>query len=83
MTFFGTASQFSTSKRKVNSLGVRLGCLLKKNYLLIESGEVWLVDGGDGISLQIAQSGYHFMRINKIFITHLHGDHVCTSNKSY
>ena len=31
---------------------------------------------GDGVTRRLAETGTSFMRVNQIFITHLHNDHM-------
>lgn len=61
--FLGTSSATPTPRRNVTSLAV----LLEKESLLIDAGE--------GTQRQIQLSGFRRGRIDRIFITHLHGDH--------
>ncbi|KAF8592183.1 Metallo-hydrolase/oxidoreductase [Ramaria rubella] len=65
ITFLGTASAQPSSTRNHSSLALRLG-----SY-------VWLFDCGESTQKQIqASKGIKMGRINKIFITHTHGDHI-------
>ncbi|MEZ4700711.1 MAG: ribonuclease Z [Rhodothermales bacterium] len=43
---------------------------------LVREGHVFLFDCGEGTQLQLARAGIKRPRIEAIFITHLHGDHV-------
>jgi len=64
LTFLGTGATKPTIHRFTSSFAIRYG------------GEVLLFDAGEGIQIRIAQSGFSVMKIDRIFITHFHGDHV-------
>ncbi|KII94876.1 hypothetical protein PLICRDRAFT_97738 [Plicaturopsis crispa FD-325 SS-3] len=68
ITFLGTASAQPSSTRNHSSLALRVG------------GNVWLFDCGEATHHQIQRSGgssaVKMGKINKIFITHTHGDHI-------
>jgi len=62
------------------TLGTRGGPLPTKDRaqssnLLVVNGTLYLVDAGGGVTGRIAQSGYDFRKVGKIFITHPHSDH--------
>ncbi|NDR76711.1 ribonuclease Z [Fructilactobacillus sanfranciscensis] len=67
LEFFGTGAGVPGKFRNVSSVALRL---------LDEINEVWLFDCGEGTQQQILRSTLKPRKINKIFITHLHGDHI-------
>jgi ribonuclease Z len=66
ITFLGTSSGVPTRKRNVSSIAVRLP----------QRAEVWLMDCGEGTQQQILRSDVKISQITKIFVTHMHGDHI-------
>ncbi len=66
ITFLGTSSGVPTLTRNVSSLALKLS----------QSSEVWLFDCGEGTQHQIMKSNIKSSQIKKIFITHMHGDHI-------
>lgn len=66
ITFLGTSSGVPTRFRNVSSVAVRLP----------QRSEVWLLDCGESTQHQIMRSELRLSQISKIFITHLHGDHI-------
>ncbi len=40
------------------------------------SGRLFLIDCGEGTQVQLRRNKVRFMRINHVFISHLHGDHL-------
>ncbi|WP_413627121.1 ribonuclease Z [Fructilactobacillus vespulae] len=67
LEFFGTGAGVPGKFRNVSSVALRL---------LDESNEVWLFDCGEGTQQQMLRSTLKPRKIDKIFITHLHGDHI-------
>ncbi|USS85475.1 ribonuclease Z [Fructilactobacillus myrtifloralis] len=67
LEFFGTGAGVPGKFRNVSSVVLRL---------LDEANEVWMFDCGEGTQQQILRSTLKPRKINKIFITHLHGDHI-------
>lgn len=39
-------------------------------------GRLFLIDCGDGLQMQMVRYGIYMMRIDSVFISHIHGDHV-------
>ena len=64
LVFLGTGAMKPTIDRFVSSIVLRY------------RGEVLMFDCGEGAQIRLAQSGFSPMKIDKIFITHFHGDHV-------
>ncbi|KZV76923.1 Metallo-hydrolase/oxidoreductase [Peniophora sp. CONT] len=64
VTFLGTASAQPSSTRNHSSLALRL------------DGDVWLFDCGEATQHQIQRSNVKMGKINKVFVTHTHGDHI-------
>ncbi|MCA6598768.1 MAG: ribonuclease Z, partial [Pseudanabaena sp. M57BS1SP1A06MG] len=66
ITFLGTSSGVPTRGRNVSSVAVRLP----------QRAEVWLLDCGEATQHQLLRSDVKISQITKIFITHMHGDHI-------
>jgi ribonuclease Z len=64
ITFLGTGGSIPTPKRGLSAVAVK-----RKNELL-------LFDCGEGTQRQMIQAGVGFHRKAKVFVTHMHGDHV-------
>jgi ribonuclease Z len=62
--FLGTGGSWPSKERNVQSIGLKRG------------SEMILFDCGEGTQRQLQKSGYSYMQISKIFISHFHGDHV-------
>ncbi|OTN76532.1 ribonuclease Z [Enterococcus sp. 8G7_MSG3316] len=67
LEFLGTGAGVPAKHRNVTSTALRL---------LDERNAVWLFDCGEGTQMQILRSTIRPRKIEKIFITHLHGDHI-------
>ena len=65
--FLGTGAGSPSKQRNVSSLALKL---------LEERKAVWLFDVGEATQHQILQTTIRPRKIEKIFITHLHGDHI-------
>lgn len=66
ITFLGTSSGVPTKYRNVSSVALRL----------TQRGEIWLFDCGEGTQHQLLRSELRTSQLKKIFITHMHGDHI-------
>lgn len=67
LIFLGTGSGVPSKERNVSSLALTL---------LQEQNSIWLFDCGEATQQQILRTSIKPRKINKIFITHLHGDHL-------
>ena len=63
LVFLGTGGTYPSKLRNVTSIAVQL------------PGEVLMFDCGEGTQRQLMRSPVSFMKIKKIFISHLHADH--------
>lgn len=67
LEFLGTGAGVPAKHRNVSSIALKL---------LDERNAVWLFDCGEGTQMQILRTNIRPRKIEKIFITHLHGDHL-------
>lgn len=67
LTFLGTGSGVPAKHRNVSSLALHIDD---------KEGSVWLFDCGEATQHQILHTSLKPRKISKIFITHLHGDHI-------
>lgn len=65
--FLGTGAGMPSKIRNTSSLAFKL---------LDERGTIWLFDCGEATQHQILHTSIKPRKIEKIFITHLHGDHI-------
>lgn len=65
--FLGTGAGVPAKHRNVSAIALKL---------LDEINAVWLFDCGEGTQMQILHTTIRPRKIEKIFITHLHGDHI-------
>jgi ribonuclease Z len=64
VVFLGTAGSVPTPKRSLPAIVIQ------------RKAELIMFDCGEGLQRQMIQAGVGFHRKTKIFVTHLHGDHV-------
>lgn len=67
LLFLGTGAGMPSKQRNTSALALKL---------LEERGAVWLFDCGEATQHQILHTTVKPRKIEKIFITHLHGDHI-------
>lgn len=67
LCFLGTGAGVPSKKRNVTSIALDL---------TEELNEIWLFDCGEATQHQILYTNIKPRKITKIFITHLHGDHI-------
>jgi len=66
ITFLGTSAGVPTRSRNVSCVALRPP----------QRAEVWLFDCGEGTQHQLLRSELNISQVARIFITHMHGDHM-------
>ncbi len=66
LTFLGTSSGTPTRARNVTSIALQLP----------QRAALWLFDCGEGTQHQVLRSPLRLSQLEKILITHMHGDHI-------
>jgi len=66
ITFLGTSSGAPTRARNVSSIALQWS----------QTGKLWLFDCGEGTQHQILRSPLRLSQLERVFFTHLHGDHL-------
>ncbi len=64
VVFLGTAGSIPTPERSLPAIAIR------------RKGELFLFDCGEGLQRQMIRASVGFHRKTKVFITHMHGDHL-------
>jgi len=67
LVFLGTGAGTPSRQRNVTAIALDL---------LAENGAYWLFDCGEGTQQQILRSSVKLSKMDKLFVTHLHGDHI-------
>lgn len=67
LVFLGTGAGLPSKERNVSAIALSL---------LQELNSVWLFDCGEATQHQLLHTSIKPRKINKIFVTHLHGDHI-------
>ncbi|MBU8565457.1 ribonuclease Z [Virgibacillus pantothenticus] len=67
LIFLGTGAGVPSKERNVSAIALSL---------LQEQNSIWLFDCGEATQHQILHTSLKPRKINKIFITHMHGDHI-------
>ncbi|UCG69913.1 MAG: ribonuclease Z [Thermoplasmata archaeon] len=63
LVFLGSGGSWPTKERNLSSIALKM------------NGEIILFDCAEGTQRQLFISGLNFMHVNKILISHFHGDH--------
>jgi len=64
LTFLGTSAGTPTRARNVTAQAIQF-----------DDGRLWLLDCGEGTQHQFIRTGLRASRVDRVLITHLHGDH--------
>ena len=67
LTFLGTSAGSPTAERNVSSIMLDLRQ---------ERGRLWLFDSGEATQMQMQKAKFSLSKLEMIFLTHLHGDHL-------
>lgn len=67
LTFLGTSAGSPTAERNVSSIMLDLRQ---------ERGRLWLFDCGEATQMQMQKAKFSLAKLEMIFLTHLHGDHL-------
>ncbi|WP_088050561.1 ribonuclease Z [Virgibacillus dakarensis] len=67
LIFLGTGAGVPSNERNVSAIALTM---------LQEANSIWLFDCGEATQHQIMKTSLKPRKINKIFITHMHGDHI-------
>jgi ribonuclease Z len=67
ITFLGTSAGLPTAERNVSSIILDLRQ---------EKGKLWLFDCGEATQIQMQKAKFSLSKLEIIFLTHLHGDHL-------
>lgn len=67
LTFLGTSAGCPTAERNVSSIILDL---------IQERGRLWLFDCGEATQMQMQKAKFSLAKLEMIFLTHLHGDHL-------
>ncbi len=66
LTFLGTGAGAPSATRNVTSIGLQFD----------QRSAFWLFDCGESTQNQMLRSALRFSQLERIFITHMHGDHI-------
>lgn len=67
LIFLGTSAGRPTKDRNATSIMLNL---------MAERGTLWMFDCGEGTQQQLLKTHFNLAKLESIFITHLHGDHI-------